>query len=69
MLTLTREPGQAVKIGPAITLRVRRIGATRVELYIDAPDHLPVQRAERQHQPHTRTDRRAPRASAPRAAG
>jgi carbon storage regulator len=46
MLALTRRIGQAVRIGPDISVRVIRIEGDRVVLGFDAPRDIPVFRSE-----------------------
>ena len=46
MLVLTRRPGQSIRIGPGIDVRVVRIEGDRVVLGIAAPSHVAVVRSE-----------------------
>ena len=46
MLVLTRRPGQSIRIGPGIDVRVVRIEGDRVVLGIAAPRHVAVVRSE-----------------------
>ncbi len=46
MLVLTRRPGQSIRIGPNVEVRVVRIEGDRVVLGIAAPRHVAVVRAE-----------------------
>lgn len=46
MLQLTRRVGQAIVINRDITVRVRSLTANRVRLQIEAPEDIPVNRAE-----------------------
>jgi carbon storage regulator len=46
MLVLTRRPGQSIRIGPGVEVRVIRIEGDRVLLGIDAPRHIAVVRSE-----------------------
>jgi carbon storage regulator len=46
MLVLTRRPGQSIRIGPNVEVRVVRIEGDRVVLGIAAPRHIAVVRAE-----------------------
>ena len=46
MLVLTRRPGQAIRIGPNVEVRVVRIEGDRVVIGIAAPRHVAVVRAE-----------------------
>jgi carbon storage regulator len=46
MLILTRKPGERIYIGPGITLTVVEVNGNRVRLGIDAPEDVPILRAE-----------------------
>jgi len=46
MLVLTRRPGQSIRIGSGVEVRVIRIEGDRVLLGIDAPRHVAVVRSE-----------------------
>jgi carbon storage regulator len=46
MLVLTRRPGQSIRIGPGVDVRVIRIEGDRVVLGITAPRHVAVVRSE-----------------------
>jgi carbon storage regulator len=46
MLVLTRRPGQSIRIGPGVDVRVIRIEGDRVVLGIAAPRHVAVVRSE-----------------------
>jgi carbon storage regulator len=46
MLVLTRRPGQAIRVGPNVEVRVVRIEGDRVVLGIAAPRHVAVVRSE-----------------------
>ena len=46
MLVLTRRPGQSIRIGPGVDVRVVRIEGDRVVLGIAAPRHVAVVRSE-----------------------
>jgi len=46
MLVLTRRPGQSIRIGPGIDVRVIRIEGDRVVVGIAAPRHVAVVRSE-----------------------
>lgn len=46
MLVLSRRTNQALVIGGGVTVRVLHIGSTHVELGIEAPQHVPVDREE-----------------------
>jgi len=46
MLVLTRRPGQSIRIGPNVEVRVVRIEGDRVVIGIAAPRHVAVVRAE-----------------------
>lgn len=47
MLTITRKPGEVVRVGEEIRLRVVRITPTRTEIAIECPDSLRIIRGER----------------------
>lgn len=46
MLVLTRRPGQSIRIGANVEIRVVRVEGDRVVLGIAAPRHVAVVRAE-----------------------
>ena len=46
MLVLTRRPGQSIRIGPNVEVRVVRIEGDRVVIGVAAPRHVAVVRAE-----------------------
>ncbi|HEX7013450.1 MAG TPA: carbon storage regulator [Steroidobacteraceae bacterium] len=46
MLVLSRRANQALVIGGQVTVRVLQIGNTHVELGIEAPQHVAVDREE-----------------------
>jgi carbon storage regulator len=46
MLVLSRRRGEAIRIGPEITVTVTRICRGRVSLAIDAPRQVPIVRDE-----------------------
>jgi carbon storage regulator len=46
MLVLTRRPGQSIRVGPNVEVRVVRIEGDRVLLGIAAPRHVAVVRSE-----------------------
>jgi carbon storage regulator len=46
MLVLTRRPGQAIRVGTNVEVRVVRIEGDRVVLGIAAPRHVAVVRSE-----------------------
>lgn len=46
MLVLARKPGEVIKIGSDIAIKVLEIRGDTVRLGIDAPRHLPVHRLE-----------------------
>lgn len=46
MLILSRRPGEAIRIGTDVTVRVVRVGPGRVRIGIDAPRETRVIRAE-----------------------
>ena len=46
MLVLTRRPGQAIRVGTNVEIRVVRIEGDRVVLGIAAPRHVAVVRSE-----------------------
>jgi carbon storage regulator len=46
MLVLTRRPGQSIRVGPNVEVRVVRIEGDRVVIGIAAPRHVAVVRAE-----------------------
>jgi len=46
MLVLSRKPGEQVYIGNHITITVVEIKGNRIRIGIDAPENIPVLRAE-----------------------
>jgi carbon storage regulator len=46
MLVLTRKAGQKIHIGSNITLTVIEVGPGRIRIGIDAPEEVPIVRAE-----------------------
>ena len=46
MLVLSRKPGEKIHIGTGITITVVEINGNRIRLGIEAPDDVPVFRAE-----------------------
>jgi carbon storage regulator len=46
MLVLSRKPGEKVVIGNGITLTVVEVQGNRVRLAFNAPDQVPILRAE-----------------------
>ncbi len=46
MLVLSRKPGEAIRIGSALTVRVVSVSGGRVRLAIDAPADVAVHREE-----------------------
>ncbi|MFK7699671.1 carbon storage regulator CsrA [Pseudomonas caspiana] len=46
MLILMRKPGESIKIGDAITIRVVAVNGPQVKLGIDAPKEIAVHREE-----------------------
>ena len=46
MLTLTRKPGQRIRIGDDIVIEVRKIRGNQVQVGIEAPGELLVYREE-----------------------
>ena len=46
MLVLTRRPGQSLRVGPNIEVRIVRIESDRVVVAIAAPRHVAVVRSE-----------------------
>lgn len=46
MLILTRKPGEGIKIGDSITLKVIEIRGNQVRLGVDAPRNVSVHREE-----------------------
>lgn len=50
MLVLARRESQQIKIGDDITVTVCRFNGRQVVIGIKAPEHIPVYRAEKQHE-------------------
>ena len=46
MLVLTRKPGEKIHIGTGITITVVEVKGGKIRLGIEAPDDVPVFRAE-----------------------
>ncbi len=46
MLVLSRKPGEKIHIGPDITITVVEINGGKIRLGIDAPEEIPIFRAE-----------------------
>jgi carbon storage regulator len=46
MLVLTRKPGERIFIGSGITITVFEVKGTKIRLGIEAPDDVPISRAE-----------------------
>ena len=46
MLVLTRKPGEKITIGSNITITVVEVKGNRIRLGIDAPEVMPIYRAE-----------------------
>ena len=46
MLVLTRKPGEKIHIGSGITITVVEVRGNKIRLGIDAPDDVPIFRAE-----------------------
>ncbi len=46
MLVLTRKPGEQIHIGPNITITVVSAKGSKIRIGIDAPDSIPIIRAE-----------------------
>ena len=46
MLVLSRKEGEQIKIGEMITITVVRLDETRVRIGIEAPQDVPIDRAE-----------------------
>lgn len=46
MLVLTRRPGEALRIGDDIAIRILEVGRGQVRVAIDAPREIPVHREE-----------------------
>lgn len=51
MLVLTRKLGEQIQIGDTITITVVRIDGDRIRLGIEAPQDVPVMRAELKEEP------------------
>ncbi len=57
MLVLTRKADESIVIGGRIRIKVLRLRGNRIRLGIEAPDDMPVRRAElapRDHAPQSR---------------
>jgi carbon storage regulator len=46
MLVLTRKPGEKINIGSGITITVVEVKGNKIRLGIDAPEDVPIYRAE-----------------------
>ena len=46
MLVLTRKPGEKIHIGTGITITVVEVRGNKIRLGIDAPEDVPIFRAE-----------------------
>jgi carbon storage regulator len=46
MLVLTRKPGEKIHIGSGITITVVEVKGNKIRLAIDAPEDIPIYRAE-----------------------
>ena len=46
MLVLTRKPGEKIDIGSGITITVVEVKGNKIRLGIDAPENVPIFRAE-----------------------
>ncbi|MCH8326929.1 MAG: carbon storage regulator CsrA [Candidatus Marinimicrobia bacterium] len=46
MLVLTRKPGESIRIGDGIIVKVLESGTGQVKLGISAPDSMPIHREE-----------------------
>ena len=46
MLVLTRKPGEKIHIGSGITITVVEVKGNKIRLGIDAPEDVPIFRAE-----------------------
>jgi carbon storage regulator len=46
MLVLTRKPGEKIHIGSGITITVVELKGNKIRLGIDAPENVPIFRAE-----------------------
>lgn len=46
MLVLSRKLGEKIHIGSGITITVIEVKGSKIRLGIDAPDHVPIFRAE-----------------------
>ena len=51
MLIVTRKPGEGLRIGAAVTVRVLEISGGRVRLSVEAPPEVAVRRVEEQPEP------------------
>jgi carbon storage regulator len=45
-LALTRKPGESIRIGPDVFVKVVKIRGNQVRLAIEAPEHKSVMRTE-----------------------
>ena len=46
MLVLSRKPGEKINIGSGITITVVEVRGNKIRLGIDAPENVPIFRAE-----------------------
>ena len=46
MLVLTRKPGEKIHIGSGITITLVEVKGNKIRLGIDAPENVPIFRAE-----------------------
>jgi len=51
VLIVTRKPGEGLRIGAAVTVRVLEISGGRVRLSVEAPPEVAVRRVEEQPEP------------------